>query len=422
MCKHVSILANASANIMSLAGNIVNSGSILAQAGNIALSSLSTQNLLINNTLGSITALTGAVNIGTEGCIEKINTAILGGDIVARQLNVHSGDGSVVLNLNRTTATVNITAGEAHVFTAAGDLSLGLLNLSGDPTFYNQGGDILINTDLVFPGQPLAVVAARDIRTSTGAGRISTASFGGGGDIVFIAGAAFEADGPSVTSNPFAPVELRITGPSATGGIINLAGATPITEFDSSSSGGAGGNINLIAFRGALAGGGSITTPANVTIKSGGAPGKSNGDVTLLASAYPTAISIGSIDTSGGNSGGNVVLAACSFINYNHPVVKDSRLAPGTIYIYEDPFGGYSFSGSIYAASIVPVAETLASWPGRICTSIQLISMEQAQGHPEHLKRHWGIPISIRHSALQVQLVSTRLLPPGVIREAMAES
>ena len=287
-----SITAMANLNLNSMLGSVVNSGNIASLNGNVNITAPMGKDLIINNSSGIIQALMGSVNLGDTLATVKQNVALLGGNLSARELNLNAACGTAIVNADEINAVLNVVANETHVMTASPTLHLGEISLSGDPTFFNTSGDIFIDSNLVFAGAPLAIVASGSILSAPGAGRIET----GGGDITMISGVSFYSSaGPSVT-NPFASFTLTMNGPSLTGGKIDLSGADPITSLDSG-----GGKILLMANNGATPG--LIKLPDTVTVKSRG------GDILMLA----TGIIAGTIDSSGSQKNGNISI----YRNYN---------------------------------------------------------------------------------------------------------
>ncbi len=214
-------------------GTIVNSGTITASNGNVTFNTPMTQNLVLNNTGGTVQANNGAINVRDSNYTGAADTRLTGGNYLSQTLNLNAGNGNLNVNVGQVTGLVNETALNAHTIAASSDLKLGDLKISGDPLFYNLTGDVTL-TSGTYAGQPYSVAAAGNI---LGAGTsISTAnSSGNGGDITMVAGAALtlNSDG-SVT----------VTGPTATGGYITLG------SLDASGSNQAG-NVILMAFGGA---------------------------------------------------------------------------------------------------------------------------------------------------------------------------
>src|SRR5438132_11889443 len=94
------------------------------------------------------------------------------------------------------TGWVNVHAGEAHVTASTPDLRLGTMELSGDPTFCNSAGNVIIGGNIGLGPADLAIVASRDIINNPAATTIS-----GQGHITMIAGAQFTTDGPASSLN-----------------------------------------------------------------------------------------------------------------------------------------------------------------------------------------------------------------------------
>lgn len=328
-------------NMFSGAGTILNQGAIASATGNINLTAPVLQNLIINNQGGVLSALQGAVTLRNSLVDTKTNTAILGGDILARELNIFSGCGKAVVNVNEISGVLNINAGEAHVTAASPNLHLGQMNLIDDPTFFNVAGDVIIDTSLNFAGFPIAIVAKGDVLTASGAGKISTSnSAGNAGDITIIAGAEFVSSQPNFTS-PFADVTLTITGASNSGGKIALSGANPITGLEAKATGttGRGGNVLLVAYQGVAAGSGTISLPTNVTVETGGI--SRNGDVAVLGGgAGGNVITMGGVNTGQANTGGSINILEGPIYTDNVTLTNARLTSPNTtqpLLIQNDP-------------------------------------------------------------------------------------
>lgn len=293
-------------NLFSASGFLRNEG-LISAIQNINIDTIRPSDIMINNALGRLESASGAINIRNAAFAGSESVLMSGGDVIARELNVFSGTGVVNVSAETLTSELNFHAREAHVTANTENLYLGDICLSGDPTFYNTAGNVVINGNLIFSGAPLAIVARGNITTAAGAGVISTASATGkGGDITLIAGANFTSTGPASVLPPGAgdsTSTLTITGGTGIGGFIDLA-STPITTLSSSSSfaGASGGNITLVAFGGAVVTSGIITVPGTTTITAGGAGTGSNGTVAIIAGNNNGGVSIstGAISTTGG--------------------------------------------------------------------------------------------------------------------------
>ena len=297
-----------SVNLILGMGNIVNSGVIASQMANINIATLTGQlpiDILVNNIGGQLQALNGDINVRDSAFIYKNNLTVMGGDLIARELKLYSGDGIVNLNVQDMVGRTNIYAGEAHIISTTSNLTLGDMVLTGDPTFYNTAGDVTISGNLVFAGQGLALLASRNIITAAGAGQIDTHSnTGNGGAIMILAGVQMTSIGPASGSNDTTS-SVTVTGPSATGGYIDLTTGGAITSLTSRgatiSGNGNGGDISLVAYAGTSAESGKIILPTNAAITTGGNGTGTDGRVYIYSQA-PSGIGIqvGDINTSGG--------------------------------------------------------------------------------------------------------------------------
>lgn len=356
------IQALGSINLSAGAGAFVNSGVINSIAGNINFNAPTTQNILVNNLNGTLQALGGSINVRDASYSALASLSIQNGNLSAQAFNLNSGYGNVQVSVDRADGVFNIVAGNAVVAAATNELVLGSIKTSADPAFYNTLGDVTINGDLQFNGADLAIVAAGNVLTGPGAGKIDTSSTtGNAGAIRIIAGAKFTASDTVVPPapdqvQPVVPdvndftITLNITGASDSGGKIDLSSGSPITLFTSSTSGPSGqnaGNVALVAFGGKNADSGTITLPANLTIEAGAASvAYQSGDVAILAGAAVPAgtssmpVSLGngvngSVDTRGGTGGGIT-------IQYAQPEISAGGLTitGGTL------TGGHFFGGA----------------------------------------------------------------------------
>ena len=304
-------------NLSSGKGNFSNNGLISALANDINIETPVNTNINFNNTGGNLQALFGNINFRDADYTGTANLTVTGGNLQANAVNMYSGQGDVNVNVDQLQGVVNVSAQCAHITAATNLLDLGTMNISGDPTFYNTTGDVLISGDLIFLGQSLAIVAEGNIETISGVGIIDTSSStGNGGNILMVAGANFTVSGKSgsganaTSGNADTSATLTITGSSQTGGFIDLTEAGGILGIHSFSSavGGSGGDVDLVAFAGSEQDSGMVVLPSNSSIRSGGHDSGTNGNVNIIAGAYQgTAVSIGSINTAGGTGGGGNV-------------------------------------------------------------------------------------------------------------------
>ena len=329
--------------------NLANAGLIRSSGGDINLTA-QTGNIVVNNTRGTLEALSGVLNVRDASFTEKSNFTLTGGDILSKAINAFSGCGTVDIDAHDITGLVNINAGVAHVTAETPRLSLGNITLSGDPTFYNSAGDVVISSDLVFVAAPLAIVASGNILSSKANLNILTSSTGGGAPITLIAGVDFKVDNVQAAGqvdNDNTTI-LTLIGSSVMGGKIDLTGGGgPVTiAAQGQTSNAAGADIQLVAFAGSNAGTGAILFPANSEIYSSGAD-LASGDVTLLAGARGgTAISNVSVFTDSFTNStpntGSIILRNSTPIISGTMTIKDGSILTGAFAAGPTQYGSIS--------------------------------------------------------------------------------
>lgn len=326
-------------NLSSNVGNIINQGLIQSTNNNINITSQLANNLVINNIGGRLEALSGLINVRDSAFSGKFNTNIFGGDLIAKELNIFSGDGIVDVNVKQLTGTLNINGGVAHIVNSGDNLTIGTINLTGDPTFYNQLGDIVLTQDLNFAGQNLALIAAGDI-ISDGCQIINTSSANAGGSLTLIAGAAFQSSGSQTADMPPAPPDdssiITVTGGLSGGGRIDFA-THPVAAISTVGGFNAGGNVLMVAYGGTRAGSGQIFLP-DITLTTGSGGTDLNGSVTLISGASSgTGIQTGSINAQGASNGSGSIfmltaapsLSGCANCTGNMQIV-DGKIVSGS--------------------------------------------------------------------------------------------
>ncbi len=336
-------ISSAVLNLNSASGAFNNGGTLQATYGNVTFDTGVNTNLILNNTNGHVIAA-DSINFRDASynfaSLNTANTTVAGGDLLATNtLNFNGSQGIVSANVNNITGTVNTTAAQAHVITNTSLLALGTTNITGDPTFYNTGGDIDVSGLGAFPGQALAIVASGSIGDNSNTALNTSSATGNGGAITLIAGAQFTSSGASSGSPAANGTTLTITGANATGGNIFVG------DINTSSSNGAGGAVTIVAFAGTQsgAGGGNVGFSS---ITAGGSGSNANGNVTIIAGATQGigGVSIGlngdtSINATGGTGGGgNVsvstatpqIVGGAVVINSSGVIISGS-FAPGTL-------------------------------------------------------------------------------------------
>jgi hypothetical protein len=254
--------------------NLNNAGLIQSMMGNIStLNSLTPQNgLYVSQTNSAVMeALNGSISFNVTDNLLKANMDVIGGNLLAQELNFNNGDGTLNVNLKDAAGAINVNTGIANFAVTQGThgMNINSFNITGDP-------------NLIY----------------SGTGAYSSAAFNSLGGYVDI-------DNSSDTVNGSITFTGTInTTPSATGngGYVKLNAGTFINTqaiTTSANTTGTAGKINLIAT-------GNITT-GNITASS------------LGAGSYPNHIQINA-----GTSGtGNVQLGS---------VTGDSLLTNNSIF------------------------------------------------------------------------------------------
>lgn len=301
-------------NLFSGTGSFVNSGLISATSGNINVVAPTTANISMQNLAGTIQALNGAINIRDASYSGANNIDLNGGNYISKALNLYSGTGTITGIVDQLTGNVSSHAGVEHLLANTTTLRLDSNCITGDPTFVNIGGDILISGSNSF-AQDVAILATGNI-TADATGAIVDH----GHNVILVAGAGISLSAGS-TGGANVP-SSTVSG--ATGTSLFTSGSVTV-NFSTSASGltpgGTGGNIDLRnsnvaeSIVGGQLTGGVIDTSATAANGSGGsvtlaafANGSSSGQVLLNTSSA----SMGAIHTfgKGTGAGGNVIVYA----------------------------------------------------------------------------------------------------------------
>jgi hypothetical protein len=306
----------AAGNINLISNNVTNAGLINSLAGNINIQAAASGLLAINNTNGVMQALAGSISVTNSAADLSSGISMVGGDYLSQQLNVDAGNGYIQANVGQVTGIVNLSACSADFGAASPTLTFGTLNVTGDPTYFNTNGSVVLSSVLPTNGNDLSIVASQDVVVQGGTidttiandGSDSNPSVDNGGNITIIAGASFTANptqsgqvnGDSSTTLTISQSNLSTHG-SATGGAIDLSGVTAINSNGTLTLhglGGNGGNITLVAFSGN--GNGSTHTPGSINLGTTG-----------IINSYGTGPGADSTNNFwGGNKNGNVTVIA----------------------------------------------------------------------------------------------------------------
>jgi len=286
------------------APNVVNAGSMSSLKGNINIDGPADAELLVNGSGGSFTAARD-INVRAADYVGTSNTNVTGGDFFSNNLNLHTGGGVMQVHVDELTGTVTQTGTEAHLSASTDELTIGEVCLTGDPTYKNDAGNIIIAGNITV-AEDLAIIASGNI-TSVNNVTIRAGAAGTGYNISLIAGADQIVAGTNSTTLPggATAAATSLTGfASATGGSVILGNNNTVNSRSTTATG-SGGNVLIAAFEGTSLGTGRVNVGQGTTsIVTGGMTGAdSNGNVTIIAGAQNTvAANIGNINTTGGNT------------------------------------------------------------------------------------------------------------------------
>lgn len=392
----------AKGDIVLNSAEIVNHGSINSLNRSITLTGGPDSDLTVDNRLGTFSAANGGINLRSLDYSGTGDSTIYGGDLLSRDLNVSSGQGTGNVTVNQLTGTVNTKGAAAHVNSNTSDLVLGTQCLTGDPTYYNTGNVILGgNVDV---GETLAIIAGGNITTNVTNLTIRARSAAGQGfGINIIAGANITAGsgeisppgGPatlpaqstgSISQNATAPV--TISGASATGGNIDFTAATSglFVDGGSTASNFNGANVTFAAFASAGGANGRIlanTGGAHQIFAAGNGTGN-NGNVSLIAGATSgQAIQIGAIHNFNGTgiaagTGATVLANAQPTTSNGSPITFNTQgaITSGNTIVASSTIGGGSVSiGNFETRKLVTIRSGSNATVGDITAGDDLVKI-----------------------------------------------
>jgi uncharacterized protein YkwD len=373
------------------ADRVINNGLIQALTGNINVQPATTPGLTIISK-GTWSAPSGDISISAPATSTAAGITMRGGDYLAQQLNIDAGKGFVNGYVHNDTAVTNITACTSSFGAATPDLKLGVLNVSGDPTYFNTAGDVSLSSVSNTSGGDLALIASHDVIVTSGTIDTTvpeTSGGGSGGSITIIAGANITGASGSGSNDTSTQLTISKSSPaSSTGGAIDLSGVTSINSNGTlawSSPGGNGGDVTLIAFKNTGAASGSLTpgtinlgTTGSITTAGAGAGGASqsgatNGNVLIIAGASSnpsagSAITIPAIfsgwsatNTQAGISGGTISINTATPVLTANVTIKNGSVTaggftPGTLQPTSITMG------SMGASNPVTVSSSISQW------------------------------------------------------------
>ncbi|MDZ4835869.1 MAG: hypothetical protein SGJ27_18985 [Candidatus Melainabacteria bacterium] len=374
------IASNGALNINAARTN--NSGVMSSSSANVNLASA--VDLVVNNHKGTIAAVNGAINVRDASYIGSGNSYVNGGDLISLDLNLNSGHGTANVNVNDLTGNINGTGTASHVTASTDLLKVGNVCLTGDPTFYNTAGGILINDDVIV-AEDLVFIATGGIATTEGV-EIRAGDATKGYNITFISGATIT----SVSGGASQPIIGPVSGlpPYANSGTVTISakasknaagvdfGLNTVVSSRSTdiANDRDGGNISIFAF-----GKSGLIDAGSARLESGGQKLGSGGDITMATGASsPDLYSIvtGAIDTTnqvGGPQGvgGDVLLVTAAPVIIGGKSVtyddKGALVGPASLEAGPKLAKGdilFNSNGSIIGGTDVKVAGQIEAYSG----------------------------------------------------------
>lgn len=261
--------------------DVTNTG-VISSSENITFSTSTESAISINSAGGKIVAAKD-ITVGNAASSGKIDTRIMGGELLSRNLKIYSGDGHVDVSVDDITGGVIVHAGAANINSSGDTLTINELVTTGDPLITGAGNVNLLAqaTD----GGPLSVIAGGNI---TLWGDLDTTNHLGfeGGDLVLIAGADF-----TVNAN-----DVQVHGASSSGGDISWFNVPPVIRTSSALRD--GGDVLIAVF--SPSGGNSLGAQLMpIDINTSGGVGHTGGSVTIIAAG---GVSVRNVDTVGVNN------------------------------------------------------------------------------------------------------------------------
>lgn len=305
-------------NLTAGSGNILNNGMLVSNNGSININALNAQTAInLDSTSGTVSALNGAVNIRSAADLNAGNISINGGDYLTNDLNLYAYQGHIAGSVGELTGDLNTQATTEVFFASTDNLTLGENCVTGDPTFANTSGNIVINGVNTF-NQAVAIIANGNITATNGA-QINNS----GGSVIMIAGAKATTSGGNSSGVPGTPststVAVSFDPAQGAGGNIDLSTGAASTVINTSSSSTSGGNVILAALANSSGNGGSVLLGNNGidtsnTNQNSSATSANGGNVTIIAGANPNTvqntITVGAINAGGGSGTNNKNLFA----------------------------------------------------------------------------------------------------------------
>lgn len=346
------IIAGRNVNLQS--ANVINQGLVSATAGNInianQLAGLPTNKVVaINGLGGSFNAANGDITIGSNNFDSSMSVLLSGGDYRSNNLVVNAGAGSADGIVGDVTGQLKVNANVAHIGASTENLVLGQCVIAGDPTFFNNAGNITVSGNLVF-NEAIAILASGNVTDGGAASNLTARNGDVGANVTIIAGATLTG---SAGANPTTDVgtgtpiavgtTVKVGKVSKTGGSIDL-GATSIHA--NGQNNGSGGDVLLVAL-GTKKAGGAV---AIKNVEADGAGIGNNGSIAIYANKSSD-LAIESSDLRTGNGLGSS--GEISLVNNSVAFSKDFTVNADGTYTGTFTTGNKFATGGISSNTII---------------------------------------------------------------------
>lgn len=319
---HGAAQLSAAQNVNLSTSSLTNDGLISSAKANVNIvNNSAASDLNVIGVNGTVQALNGNINFNAADYSGKDNINVGGGNWLSQETNFNAGCGVINANVGELTGVVGGNASASHILADTPNLQLGAIKNTGDPTYYNTGGDVTIDSGFsASPGVDLAVIASGNIIGNGGVLDTSSTT-GNGGNLTLIAGANITSPATAdkqVNGDTTTPVTIsnsvNLGNGSTSGGYIDLSGIffkesktnLGVTSVTTNSATGTAGNVLMVAYQGNGPNSGSIVASdvpggnGASAVTAVGADATKGGTITLIGGGNSLSAGIFGQDFNGG--------------------------------------------------------------------------------------------------------------------------
>jgi len=245
-----------SGNLNLTTPQLINTGLIQSTSGNVTIAAPAGELDITGS--GTINADQGDIVLAAQSSTVTPSITLVGGNYFSQQLNIDVVGGNLSGYVGKVTGLVNIGAANSDFGAATPVLRFGTQNITGDPTYFNTNGSLVLSNISPTHGADLALLASGDVIVNAGTidttiAGIGNTGTGNGGNVLIVAGAQLQASpvqpGNNQVTNDNTTI-VSFSAPSQTGGAINLKGVSQVNTTGTSDghSGVDGGGVTMLAF------------------------------------------------------------------------------------------------------------------------------------------------------------------------------